>query len=90
MIVLLSDISHFVEDVTEDLEHFKEKAEDAWHEMVQASRSHYPPTFDGFLRKGKRQVDSSDEQCLECGPPPPYCERGPPGTPGKPGEPGRW
>ncbi|VDP45844.1 unnamed protein product, partial [Heligmosomoides polygyrus] len=49
IVLIVNDINHFVDDVTHDLEAFKEKADDAWREMVPVSRSSAHSNFDALL-----------------------------------------
>ncbi|KAK6016160.1 nematode cuticle collagen domain protein [Ostertagia ostertagi] len=88
IIAIMNDIHRFVDDVTKDLNQFKEKADDVWRELVPASQSYSSAKIEVLLRKEKRQINAAGQQC-QCGPPPANCERGLPGPPGEPGEPGR-
>ncbi|GMR39653.1 hypothetical protein PMAYCL1PPCAC_09848, partial [Pristionchus mayeri] len=85
---LLNDINDFYDRSMEDINEFRETADNAWSEMVMVTRSApsvgAPEVAKIFVGRGKRSTGGS----CGCGAQPNNCPAGPPGPPGAPGQAG--
>lgn len=100
---LFRDINNLYDEVITDLDDFKEIANDAWKNMMEARHfeQKVPVSSSSFnsIFRNKRQYDQgvgggsasasskAGGQC-NCGAQPNKCPPGPPGPPGQPGAPG--